>query len=184
MSATSSATSAWSYTSASSPWKSASPRITPTSKLRSTAEISKPPLSMCRRAACFVLSKRVAPGNTACTRTWGPENLICGKGYLRQELSRIVRRILGSSAEQHVGNQQAGADHDGTIREIEHRPLILLVIHQKKIHHAPAGDAVPEIARSPAQNQRERNPGAGKRARLPPQQTHHNDDRRDREADE
>jgi len=86
--------------------------------------------------------------------------------------------------EQNLQNQQAGADHDRAVGQIEHRPLILLDVEQKKIDYAAAGDSVPEIARGPAEYQSEGDGGGRERLPLFPKQDGNNHHRDGRKADQ
>jgi len=43
--------------------------------------------------------------------------------------------------------------HNGAIRQIENRPLILLHIDQQKIDHSPTGEAIPKVPQRPLHNQ-------------------------------
>jgi hypothetical protein len=44
---------------------------------------------------------------------------------------------------QNFDDQQTSADDDRAVRQIEHRPLILLEIEEQEVHDPPAGHTIP-----------------------------------------
>ena len=54
--------------------------------------------------------------------------------------STVLRGMLTENNLQH---QQRCSHYDRAVREVEHRPLILLHVEEHKIHDAPAGHAIP-----------------------------------------
>src|SRR5438045_3777414 len=71
----------------------------------------------------------------------------------RWKISGYIRGLPFRAQE--VEQQQSAADHDGGIRHIECRPLVLTDVEKEEVGDASPDDAVEHVARRAAEDQRE-----------------------------
>src|ERR1051326_6405431 len=64
---------------------------------------------------------------------------------------------LPLAREQNGKDQQKGSNHDGAVRNVERRPVVVSKIEIKEVGHRAFAEPVPQIAESSAQNQAQRN---------------------------
>src|SRR5438309_5313878 len=88
---------------------------------------------------------------------------------------RKGRMLLGDDlfflgSKENFTEQQQSADHNGAIGYVEGRPVMGADIEIQEVDHAPAHHAVPQIAQSAAEHERERDGGGVQALAVLPQQ--------------
>src|SRR5215469_687001 len=99
-------------------------------------------------------------------------------GFLRSAFYRLRLRLR----EENLRDQQQRSDNNGAVGDIEVRPAIAAEIEVQEVHDTPVHDAVPEISRSSAENQRQADRRGIDGVAVLPQQHGHDDQRDQRKA--
>ena len=95
--------------------------------------------------------------------------------------SAVLGLADGELGDGRGARQQAGADHNRAVSQVESRPLILPDVEQQKVHYPAAYHAIPQVAQRAAQNERQTHAGSAHRVAVFPEKCGHDYQRHNRE---
>src|SRR5262245_60817366 len=95
------------------------------------------------------------PGGARASRSLAAE-LLDQPGRLGLVVALALARLLAAASLLNVDEPEPDADDQHDIGDVEHRPLVPLVVPQDEVGHDPEVDAIDEVADGAARDQRER----------------------------